>query len=84
MLNSVDLFIGFMVFLLGYGSYLKIWEKSKTTIIVFIIITISAIIGKKDIDIMLMFISLCMLLLFLRAVFRKKFQTEQWRNIFYA
>lgn len=82
MLSSINLFIGFMLFILGYGTFLKIWRQSKTSFLVVCSITIIAISSKfVSTDYVLLEVAIVMFLLFVRAVFRKQFKNK---GIFYA
>ncbi len=86
MLSSLNLFIGFMFFMLIYGFYLKLWKQSKATFLIifsFFLISLSA--RFVSIDHVLFESALVMFLLFIRAVFRKIIlKSEKLRRFFYV
>jgi len=84
-MSSIDYFIALMFFLICYGAYLKIWEQSRTTTIVFLGITIVAMLSKvATMNYVLVVLSMLMFMLFVRAVFRKRILKTKWKDLFYA
>ena len=85
MLNPIDVFLAFMIFLVCYGTYLKIWNQSRTTIIVIISILIIAFSSKSlELEEVLFETAVVMFMLFVRAVFRKYIKKSKFKDFFYA
>ena len=86
MLSSINLFIAFMLFMLIYGAFLKIWKQSRTSYLVVCAITIIAFSSKfVSTDCVLLEMAVVMFMLFVRAVFRKYLQKDKrLKEIFYA
>jgi len=85
MLSSIDMFIGFMLFLVCYGIYLRIWNQSRTTILMIVFLTVLAFLSKFcSIDVILLLLAIGLFMLFVRAVFRKYIIKSRWRELFYA
>ena len=86
MLNSLNLFIGFMFFMLIYGFYLKLWKQSKATfLIVFSFSLISFSAKFVSLEYVLLESALVMFLLFVRAVFKRIIlKNEKLKRFFYV
>jgi TRAP-type C4-dicarboxylate transport system permease small subunit len=85
MVNNLDYFIAFMIFLIIYGFYFKIWNKSRTTVIVInFTFLLSLLVRSGQITLVLPVVAFFMFLLFVRAVFRERIQNSKYKELFYA
>jgi len=85
MFSPIDVFLSFMLFLIGYGTYLKIWNQSRTTFLVIVSIFLIAFSAKYfQEEILLIETSVVMFMLFVRAVFRKYIKKSKFKDLFYA
>jgi len=88
MIEGMDLFLLFMGTMIVYGFFLKIWKKSKTTLMVMITMFIVGFASKSmSKNELLLLVCFLMAFLFVRAVFRTCFQKVDngfIRMIFYA
>jgi len=85
MFNPIDIFLAFMIFLVCYGAYLRIWNQSRTTIIIIVSILVIAFSSKfLQIEALLLETGVVMFLLFIRAVFRKYIKKSKFKELFYA
>ena len=76
----IDLAITINIILIIFGIKMKIWSESRTTFLIFLIVLISLILLKININIKMIvgFILCVLILLFCRAVFRTYIQKSKF------
>lgn len=87
MLDSaeLDLLIGFMLFLVSYGAVLKIWEGSRTTVIVLFFVFLSLLLMRVGLEWLTYYSTMLFsFLLFIRATFRKRLQGKKLGELLYV
>jgi len=85
MSNEMEFFIAYMIIVICYGFYYKIWEQSRTTLLV-ICATMAVALLSQHVEewVTLLVSALLIFLLFIRAVFRKNIKKSKYKDIFYA